>query len=116
MFDMVFGREASKEINFNEIFKLDHMLTEAHIPHELIERPGLGGYQVCYPVEQPELRICDAILNVISYGHEDGLLEIMGLLTDEEYANDTVKGGLTAEDVFSRIKKDYESHYGTGKE
>jgi hypothetical protein len=39
------------------------------------------------------------------YGSEDGLLEIMGLLTPEEEGWDEVRGWLTAEDVFSRIKE-----------
>ncbi len=42
-----------------------------------------------------------------SYGHEDGLLEIMGtILTDEESKIDCVAGWLTAETIISRIEKE----------
>ena len=37
------------------------------------------------------------------------MIEIMGLLTDEERECDNVVGGLTAKDVFEHIKKHYES-------
>ena len=40
-----------------------------------------------------------------SYGYADDLIEIMGLLTPEESENDSVKGWLTAEEVFKRIKE-----------
>ena len=48
---------------------------------------------------------------IYGYGSEKGLLEISGLMTDEEYEkeNDSVLGYLTAENVFARIKKHWES-------
>ena len=52
--------------------------------------------------------VCSVIEGYGTYGAEDDRLEIMGLLISEEEANDTVAGWLTAEDVFSRIKKHYE--------
>jgi hypothetical protein len=51
----------------------------------------------------------DAIEHYASYGRSEDLLEIMGLLTSEEEGYDSVKGYLTAEDVFQRIKKHYET-------
>ena len=44
-----------------------------------------------------------------SYGYKDGLIEIMGLLTEEEREQDDVVGYLTPEEVFRRIKRDWET-------
>lgn len=93
--------------SYKEIKKLDKMLTEANIPHTM--KRFMDGWQVCYPVESEENgRVMDAIEHRGSYGHGQDLLEIMGLLTPEEEQNDSVKGWLTAENVFERIKKHYE--------
>lgn len=104
-------------IEYKEILKLKEMLDRAEIPYEFMER-GFAvegvcekGYQLCYPYSfQSENGscICSVIENYGSYGNERDLLEIMGLLTEEENKADSVKGYLTAEDVFSRIKKHYE--------
>ena len=49
----------------------------------------------------------DAVCHSGSYGHEDGLLEIMGtILTDEESECDSVVGWLTAEQVMKRVVKE----------
>lgn len=49
--------------------------------------------------------ICSVIETPFSYGHENDCIEISGLLTEEEYSyGDSVKGDLTTEDVFERIK------------
>lgn len=40
-----------------------------------------------------------------SYGHENGLLEIMGLGVREETDGDSVKGHMTAEEVIQQLKK-----------
>ena len=45
----------------------------------------------------------DAVENKYSYGSEDDLIEIMGLLTPEEEKTDEVVGNLTADEVFARI-------------
>lgn len=47
--------------------------------------------------------ICDAICHSGSYGHEEGLLEIMGLTRND----DSVEGWLTSEEVFDRISEDW---------
>lgn len=100
--------------SYTEILKLDKMLNEAKIPHTLDR--WMDGWQVCYPVEDYENgRVMDAIEHCGSYGHEKDLLEIMGLLTPEEEKDDSVKGWLTAEDVFERIKKHYEQGKGNEK-
>lgn len=80
-------------------------ICQAHgIPFEI--RELWDGYQVCYP--STENRVSDAICHGGSYGHERGLLEIMGLV-DEEAIGDSVEGWLTAEEVFERWKKHWES-------
>ena len=102
---------------FDELEKLGSMLTMAGIPFENF------GTQICYygPEGRPEPEsntiwqgrgigaVCSVIAN--GYGSEEGLLEISGLMTEEEMkrVNDTVLGHLTAEDVFTRIREHYES-------
>lgn len=46
----------------------------------------------------------DAICHGGSYGADEGLLEIMGDIVDEEAVGDRVEGWLTAEDVIERIE------------
>lgn len=92
--------------SFEEIEKLSEMLDNAGIPHE--DMNWLGGKQVNYPSKQNV--VCDAILNPYSYGHEEGLLEIMGLV-NERKIGDSVEGYLTAEEVFKRIKKHYKRNH-----
>ena len=91
-----------------EMTILIQKLKEANIPFELTtDAVGNPNNQVWYPNRQNEM--CDVICHKYSYGGEEGLLEIMGLLTEEELQyDDSVAGYLTADDVFSRIKKDYE--------
>lgn len=91
--------------SYTEILKLDKMLTDAEIPHTL-ERL-MDGWQVCYPDQ--EKRVADAIEHYGSYGNLENLLEIMGLLTNEEAEHDSVLGHLTAENVFERMRAHYEA-------
>ena len=89
----------------NELLKLVKLLAKADIPFEIF--PFTLGensitYQVCYPNKQDCL--CDAICHKYSYGHEQGLLEIMGL-NEDPY--DDVEGWLTAQQVFERIRDHY---------
>lgn len=102
---------------YKEIFKLKGMLDEAKIPYEFLNRDfhfkdfTQKGYQLCYPHSFQSGNgscICSVIELYGSYGNERDLLEIMGLLTEEENNADNVKGYLTAEDVFTRIKSHYE--------
>ena len=58
-----------------------------------------------YKVFNNEKRIISIVQGYRTYGEEDDLLEIMGLLTEEEEKIDSVTGYLTAEDVFNRIVK-----------
>lgn len=92
-------------IDFQQIFKLKEMLRSEDIPFEFKEIKVFAGYQLFYP--NKENKVCDVILHNGSYGHEQGLLEIMGLV-DEEKVGDEVEGYLTAGECFNRIKKHYE--------
>ena len=84
----------------NEMEKLIKALEALEIPHT-VEIDMFDCPQVFYPARRG--RIMDAICNDMSYGHDEGLLEIMGLLTPGEEEEDEVIGFLTAEDVLERI-------------
>ena len=98
---------------YNEILKLKTMLKEAGIVFDFYQRKELhdewDGYQICYPADAG--RVCSVIEGALTYGGLCDRLEIMGLLTKEERKDGTVKGWLTAEDVFARIKKHWEENY-----
>ena len=81
-----------------EMTKLASLLDNAKIPYEVVSCWGTP--QICYPTSKE--RICDAVCHKWSYGNEEGLLEIMGLV-DEEEVGDTVQGYMTAEQVFVKI-------------
>lgn len=103
VFCIEYGREMRVKTKYNEIFKLKSMLEENHIPFEWIEHNDLrNGYQICYP-EKDEKRVCSVIEHSFSYGSQEDLLEIQGLLTADEEKWDSVLGNLTADDVFQRI-------------
>lgn len=94
-------------INFQQIFKLKEMLECEGIPFEFREVTDFEGYQLFYP--NVENNVCDIILHNGSYGREQGLLEIMGLV-DKEKVGDDVEGYLTADECFNRIKKHFEEN------
>ena len=85
-----------------EPLRLASMLLAQNIPHEV--RECWDGLQVCYPSYKN--CISDAVCHSGSYGHEKGLLEIMGLV-DEAEVGDSVEGWLTAEEVCARWAKHY---------
>lgn len=88
---------------YNEILKLKNMLEKAEIPFEFSEL--FGGYHITYPTNK--FRICSVIEHDYSYGNEQDLLEIKGLLTKNEKKCDCVLGYLTAENVFQRIQNNW---------
>lgn len=49
-------------------------------------------------------RLWDAICTKGSYGHERGLLEIMGDIVDGRRVGDRVEGWLAAQDVIDRVE------------
>ena len=102
-------------MKYTEIFKLKEMLEEANIPFvykdESWEYPHSETkiwyhYHIYYPIDGKK-RICSIIQGDGSYGREQDLLEIMGLLTKKEEEHNSVVGHLTAEEVFERISMHY---------
>ena len=93
-FEIVFGKT---RIHSPEMDRLKKLLDEARIPYSA-GTGILGGERLDYYGDLPQER---SLLNVISdgYGYEDGLLEAQG------FGWDSV-GGLTAEDIFSKILED----------
>ena len=83
-----------------QVDKLTTMLEATNIPFEITE--NYGRPQVWYP--NKEHPVCDAICHWGSYGHQTGLIEIMGLTHND----DSVEGYLNADEVFSRIKEHWE--------
>lgn len=71
------------------------------IPFEVTEHTFTHTKQVWYPSKAEP--VCDVICHEFSYGGDEGLLEIMGLLTDEEAEMDSVVGWLDAANVATRI-------------
>jgi hypothetical protein len=90
-------------VNTREMHRLANMLGGANIPYEI--RELWGGLQIVYP--NGDDFVCSVVQDAFSYGGPNGYLEIMGLLTEEEGESDSVKGWLTAEDVFERISKHF---------
>ena len=90
----------------NPIVELRNRLDEASIPYENMDSCGMS--RIHYP--NHDNFICSAIWGEWSYGYKDGLIEIMGLLTPEEEEYDSVVGNLTVDEVFNRIKNDWEKN------
>ena len=117
-----------------EILKLKQMLEEANIPFEFTDDKNnykeieatnnlalikaaeklANSYQII--IYKNGKRLCDVIYGYGSYGYEEGLLEIMGGLTEEERGYDEVLGCLTADEVFKRFKYCYENNTSLYKE
>lgn len=98
-----------------EITKLRAMLDKAGIPHEDRDYMNTGGidYQTLYP-EAGDKAIYSVIFNKYSYGYEDGALEIAykPYMESGRNVSDGIQGWLSAEEVFKKIKKDWEKHNG----
>lgn len=92
------------KIEYNPLNNLAQMLLKLNIPFEDPSRESMG--QILYPNDVD--RRCSIIFGPGSYGYEDGLLEIQGLLTDEEETTNDVLGYLTVGDVLARIMRDWE--------
>lgn len=96
------------------ILKLKEMLEKANIPFEF-EDDFFGTGEPAYSLRiiKDGKQLCDVIEHSGSYGNASDLLEIMGGLTIEEGDCDSVKGHLTAEEVFERFKYCYEHNTST---
>ena len=92
-----------------ECLQLAAMCKNANIPYEI--RQCWDGWQLCYPSSANP--VSDAVCHSGSYGHEKGLLEIMGLV-DEEEVGDSVEGWLTAEQVFKKWQKHWLENHSEG--
>lgn len=95
-----------------EIFKLKNMLDADGIPYEMQLLPpelffGLGERTHVSVPTRGKKCVCSIIQGGGTYGAEDDLLEIMGLLTKAEQRIDNVVGSLTAENVMQRIRAHY---------
>lgn len=95
---------------FTEILKLKDMLDEHNIPYEYEKKPrdalsALFGVGARHHIEVPNRKnlVISIIQGTGTYGAEDDLLEIMGLLTNEEAKLGQVVGWLAADDVLQRI-------------
>lgn len=88
-----------------EIKRLKAMLEREGIPFEWCEQePITGNAHIYYPDSDNRCK-CSVVQGWCTYGGEDNLLEIMGLLTEKEHNINSVVGWLTAKEVFDRIKK-----------
>lgn len=99
---------------YKAIFELADKLKAANIPFEFADRsdPAIDfeQYQIGYPIVKEttgKKRKCSIIEGDHSYGGNVDLLEIMGLLTEEEAKLDGVAGWLTVQNVFDRIQADH---------
>lgn len=93
--DFAFGIIISERevITMTEIAKLICGLSAKNIPFELNVQGALNGIQV-------KCADWDAVCNDMSYGHECGLLEVMGSISADP---DDVEGWLTADDILARL-------------
>ena len=96
----------SKNNNFNfkyyqPIMRLADLCEREGIP--FVVRPAFDGLQLVCP--ELETWDFDVICHRGSYGHEQGLLEVMGAICNS--VDDDVEGYLSVEEVFERIKKYY---------
>lgn len=115
---MLFGSVNHRPGN-PEIERLHHMLNDAKIPHNFTSNL-FSGNQIVYFGRKGEPESVPGVIYGPGYGSvcsiiEDGmLLEISGLLTEAEKENDSVAGELTAEEVFRRIRCDWEADKNRG--
>lgn len=109
---------AMKEITSNirkSISDLARLLTDARIPYQRSSVDDGEQLRVMSPEDHRECLV-DAICTRCSYGHEYGLLEICGGLTEEEFKENGVKGRLTPEEVAKRFIYCYRNNTDTYEE
>ena len=99
--------------DLTQMDKLEIYLKEHHIPYDRIDKEEIfkeishdnfilqcEQHQIIVPPQDKE-RQWDVICHRGSYGHKDGLLEVMGTIAR---GDDDVEGWLTADDVIERIE------------
>ena len=96
---------------YQEIHRLDKLLEDAGIPHEL-ERFE-DGWHIFYP--NISNRVCIVNEHRLSSGSREDRLALSGLLNKEERKFDTVVGHLSAEKVFDRVRLDWERRKNRGR-
>lgn len=82
-----------------EIKKLADELMEKGIA--FIFHPFQDGYQIVVKDPETQKYKWDAVCHIFSYGHDEGLLEIMGEIVEND--DDSVEGWLSAEDILKRL-------------
>lgn len=103
---------------YTEALKLKDLLDKNNIPYQYkINNIGIGTFGIGerHHIQVPnsgEKRIISIVQGEGTYGSENNLLEIMGLLTKEEKQKDNVVGCLSAENVLQRILKYYNKKKG----
>lgn len=97
-----------KMTDLKELNKLETYLKLHNIKYERYDNEFMSGesiyverHQICVP--SMEDKQWDVICQAGSFGHDRGLLEIMGTLVDES-VDDVVEGWLTAHDIISRLE------------
>lgn len=97
------------EFPLKEMYDLINRLIVMGVPfkvNEFLDTPTVIFY------DSEGYRIGDAVCHMGSYGHERGLLEIMGLDIDEAEVGDSVIGWLSAEEVVNHYIHWRELHDG----
>lgn len=89
----------------SELDKLENFLKENGIEYERIDEEGTWGRHQIVVFGKDGQKGWDAICQRGSYGFEEGLLEIYGIIVDRKKDGDSVVGWLTAEEVINRIKQ-----------
>lgn len=91
--------DSGEDFDTSTIEALHNDLDKAGITHTFEE--NRGGYQIA--LFEDDVRILSVVQSPMSYGGDEGLLEVMGL--DEYYSDtlDEVEGYLTKEEVLRRI-------------
>lgn len=100
----------TKTVRYSAIHSLHDLLTQCGIPHEF--GADGDGWKVSYPDSNRKTVRCVARQHRFSKGADDNLIEMVGLLTEEERMADTgtraaVGGGFTPEEICRRIKENY---------
>lgn len=89
-----------KQLYEKPLRELEELLKAAEIPYTFEKSQFFHGGQIIVNIGARKI---DAICKDGSYGSAEGLLEIMGGLTEEEHRKDFVLGFLTPEEVAKRF-------------